>query len=108
MAQRTITVRIDDLTGKDIADGSGESVEFALDGQSYEIDLDTTSAERLRRLLARYVRAGRRVSGSTVGQSKPSEPPAALVDNSAVRAWAASNGIQVSKRGRPSAAVIEQ
>ncbi len=109
MAQRTITVLTDDLTGKELPDGSGECVRFSIDGDHYEIDLDSSNAQRLRGILDRYAHAGRRVrSGPAARASTSGEAPAALIDNSAVRAWAASNGIQVSKRGRPSASVIEQ
>ena len=39
MAQRTIVQLTDDLDGKPIPDGKGETVRFSLDRTDYEIDL---------------------------------------------------------------------
>ena len=47
MATRTTVIRIDDVDGVEL-DGSGETVEFALDGVTYEIDLTSANAARLR------------------------------------------------------------
>lgn len=104
MAQRTITIVIDDLTGEELPPGSGETVEFSLDGVRYEIDVDAPEAEQLRGTLAPYVHAGRRLSptGRTIYRAQTSASP------TAVRAWAASNGIKVSDRGRIPAAIVEQ
>jgi hypothetical protein len=44
MAQRVITQLVDDIDGKEIAEGAGETVSFALDGVSYEIDLSSKNA----------------------------------------------------------------
>lgn len=52
----TVLVRLDDLDGS-LAD---ELVLFGLDGDSYEIDLNTANAGILRKTLDPYVRAGRR------------------------------------------------
>lgn len=57
MVQRTIVHLVSDLTKKP----ADESVKFALDGSSYEIDLTTAEAARLRNALERYVRNGRRM-----------------------------------------------
>lgn len=104
MAQRHVTVYLDDLTGEELLPGNHEAVSFALDGVSYELDVDVKTAEVLRSSLAVYVAHGRRLtsSGRTIRRT-----PAA-VDPAAVRAWAASNGIRVSNRGRILASVVEQ
>lgn len=39
MARKTTIVLEDDLTGQVLGQGDGETVVFALDGQSFEIDL---------------------------------------------------------------------
>ncbi|KZB88011.1 Lsr2 dimerization domain-containing protein [Amycolatopsis regifaucium] len=41
-----------------------ETVPFSLDDVDYEIDLSTDRATRLRQLLERYIRAGRRRPGT--------------------------------------------
>lgn len=98
MSRRTIVQLEDDLTGGEAA----ETVTFALDGRSFEIDLNEENAEQLRQVLALYIAAGR-------GQRAPrasSRPAAASardeVDPATVRAWALANGYAVSTRGRVS------
>lgn len=102
MAQRTVVQLIDDLTGDDLE--QGETVTFALDGVSYELDLSADNATAMRDRLANYVACARRVGGRRGGGA--SVP--AGVDNRAVRAWAASNGVELNKRGRIPASVVEQ
>lgn len=95
MATVTTTNLIDDLDGQTAAD---ETVAFALDGVAYEIDLTDKNAATLRASLESYIavarkvehRHGRRRSGGADRKSH----------NSAVRAWAAENGIKLGKRGR--------
>jgi Lsr2 len=82
MAQRVITQLVDDIDGKEIAEGKGETVSFALDGVSYEVDLSTKNAKVGRKTGA----AGRR------SQSGPSAAE--------IRDWARSNGYDVPDRGR--------
>lgn len=104
MAQRTIVQLIDDLDGGDAT----ETVTFALDGVTYEIDLNDDNAEQLRTDLARWVSAGRR-AGRTVGApaARRRSSAAKRDDLDRVRAWAREHGHQVSERGRVAAAVLE-
>ena len=60
MAQKVQTYFIDDLDGSE----AGDTVLFGLDGTQYEIDLSTDHAKELRTALARYIDAGRRVTGT--------------------------------------------
>jgi hypothetical protein len=62
MAQRTVIRLVDDLDDTEIVDG-GETVNFALDGRRYEIDLTNDHADEMRAALDRYVRAARKVGG---------------------------------------------
>ncbi len=101
MATRTVTELLDDMTGQ-LAD---ETVTFGLDGVEYEIDVTKKNAAALRKALTPYKDVARRVGGRK--QNTP-KPVATGVDNRAVRAWAASNGIELSERGRIPAHVIEQ
>lgn len=55
MAQSTVVYLTDDLDGSD----ADETVRFALDGKSYEIDLNKKNATAFRRAFKRYVDAGR-------------------------------------------------
>jgi hypothetical protein len=87
----------DDLDGSDLPAGKGETVTFALDGSSYEIDLRTKNAVALRKVLAVYIEAGRpignrrgkKVTRSTIG-----------ADARTVKEWARANGYEVNDRGR--------
>jgi hypothetical protein len=106
VVQRNVTTLIDDLTGKELPDGTGETVRFSLDGVRYELDVTSRGAQRLRSAFAPYVKAGRRAPGGRPARATRRTKTAA--DPAAVRAWASSNGITVNKRGRVPAAVIAQ
>ena len=69
MVQKTIVELADDLDGGP----ADETLHFSVDGVSYEIDVNTTNAQRLRDGLAPYVAAARRVrrDGNAVKQRKP-------------------------------------
>jgi len=103
MAQRIQTFFIDDLDGSE-AEGT---VLFGLDGTQYEIDLSTDHAKELRTVLARYIEAGRRVTGTArrAGQTGR-KAPANGVSNTEVRVWAKAQGLDVKERGRVPADVI--
>lgn len=108
MAKETITRLIDDLDGGDAA----ETVAFGLDGHSYEIDLSSKNATKLRNALAAFVESGSRISGRSVGTSRAgrgrSTAAAEREQNQAIRAWALRKGIDVAPRGRIKAEVVEQ
>ena len=113
MAQRTVIELTDDLDGKPIPDGKGETIRFSLDRHEYEIDLADKNAKALRADLGRYVAAARRVSGGTragAGRGRSDRGRAGGsgrdYDPKAVRAWAESQGIQVSQRGRVPADLV--
>ncbi|MEC9052532.1 MAG: Lsr2 family protein, partial [Actinomycetota bacterium] len=60
MAQKVQIILEDDLDGGE----ADETVSFALDGTSYEIDLNEDNATKLREALATYVGHARKVTGS--------------------------------------------
>ncbi|MGB6149487.1 MAG: Lsr2 family protein, partial [Mycolicibacter algericus] len=60
MAKKVTVTLIDDFDGEGAAD---ETVEFGLDGVTYEIDLSTKNATKLRSDLKKWADAGRRVGG---------------------------------------------
>jgi hypothetical protein len=103
VAQRTVVQLTDDLDGKAIPDGKGETVRFGLDSQDYEIDLGEKNAKALREVVAKYVSAGRRVGGGSRGGRPRGSATATRTrdyDPKAVRAWAEAQGLEVSQRGR--------
>lgn len=97
MSQRVVVQLTDDLDGTEIATGKGDTVTFALDGKSYEIDLTNKNATALRKILAPYVSAGRRLVTSRGAKVKRThvEP-----DARTVKEWARANGYEVADRGR--------
>ncbi len=101
MAQRVNIVLEDDIDGSD----ADETVTFALDGVSYEIDLNGKNAAALRDALAPYVGHARRSGGRRAGGRPSAGRGSAKRDLGDVREWARSNGHQVSDRGRISAEV---
>lgn len=117
MAKRTTVTLVDDIDQGD----ADETVEFGVDGATYEIDLSDANAAKLRDALGDYVANARRLGGrrragrvaspptsSAESSSRPSSPT--RVDreqNQAIRAWARSQGLTVSNRGRIAAEVTE-
>jgi hypothetical protein len=104
MAQQTTVTLTDDLDGTKAA----ETVRFGLDGRSYEIDLNKRNAAALRKALAEFTAAGRRVRGSRAASKPVKEPEPVKIDAKSVREWAAANGITVSARGRIPSDVVDQ
>jgi hypothetical protein len=102
VARRELVVLEDDLDGGDAA----ETIRFALDGTSYEIDLNNKNAKKLRDSLASYVTAGRKVGrgGIVLGSGRSGRPRATTggdrEQSRAIREWARKAGKQVSDRGR--------
>lgn len=106
MAQTTVVHLSDDLDGTRIEAGMGETVTFALDGISYEIDLSEQNAQALREAMAPYVAVARRAGRNRSGRSRPTTPEDG-VDPRGVREWAMRNGHEISDRGRISTAVLD-
>lgn len=104
MAQHVNVVLVDDLDGSPAV----ETVSFALDGTSYEIDLSEENASRLRSSVAEFVAKGRRAGGSRGRSARASKPSGSSTgaDNATVREWARANGHPVSERGRIKAEVM--
>ena len=102
MAQKIQTLFVDDIDGSEAAG----TVRFGLDGTEYEIDLSKKHAEALRKSLGRYVQAARRGAGSRRPSRGRRQPSANGVDNTQVRAWAKSQGIDVKDRGRIPAELV--
>lgn len=106
MAKKVTVTLVDDFDGSGAAD---ETVEFGLDGVTYEIDLSTKNATKLRGDLKQWVAAGRRVGGRRRGRSGSGRGRGAIdrEQSAAIREWARRNGHNVSTRGRIPADVID-
>jgi hypothetical protein len=109
VAQRVVVTLSDDIDGGEAA----ETVAFGLDGKMYEIDLNAANAKKLRKALAPYLAAGRKLTGKaaagggTGGGAGTYTHTALAPDPAAVRAWAQAHKMDVPARGRIPKAVYE-
>jgi hypothetical protein len=111
MAREVIEKLVDDLDGGKAT----ETVSFGLDATSYEIDLSKKNAAAFRKVLDRYVKAGRRTSTSgarrrtTAASTNGSRSkPKRGFDIMQLREWAGANGVTVPSRGPIPQAVVNQ
>ncbi|MFJ3634620.1 Lsr2 family protein [Streptomyces sp. NPDC090112] len=106
MAQKVQVLLVDDIDGGE----ADETVTFALDGKTYEIDLSADKAEKLRRELEPFVKGGRKTGGRASAGTRGRSAAAASSDGPSaeeLRVWAASNGYEVKDRGRVPAPIRE-
>jgi len=107
MAQKVQVLLVDDVDGGT----ADETVTFGLDGVTYEIDLTSENAAKLRDAFAQWVANARKVSGRSASRSSArsssstSTRTARSNEAQEIREWAKANGYQVSERGRISAEV---
>jgi hypothetical protein len=107
MAQKVTVTLVDDLDGSE----AEETVEFGLDGVTYQIDLSNNNAGVLRDAVSEYVaharhEGGRKRSAARAG-GRPQPASADRDQNQAIREWARKRGMKVSDRGRIPAEVLE-
>lgn len=108
MAQHVTVTLVDDLDGSE----ADETVDFALDGAQYQIDLSQDNAERLREVFGEFISAARR-SGRKRGPGRPRggtggrSATADREQNQAIREWARKNGYDISERGRIPSEVLD-
>lgn len=100
---------VDDTDGETDAT---ETVTFALDGVSYQIDLSAGNASKLRNSLRPWQHHSRQIhkptNNKTVERSEKPAKHTPRIDPSqtqAIREWAKANGYTVSPRGKIPAAV---
>jgi hypothetical protein len=101
MAQKVQVLLVDDLDGGE----ADETVSFSLDGVSYEIDLNSNNANKLRDSLTPFVEHARKAG---VGRRRRSRAASSRERSADIRAWAKTHGIEVNERGRIPASVVEQ
>jgi hypothetical protein len=105
MAQKVLVQFVDDLDGASSDDVT--TVQFGLDGVSYEIDLSADNAERLRDIYADHVAAGRRIGGRLKAGSRPGGAANRSGEAGQIREWALENGFELSGRGRIPSHVVD-
>lgn len=111
MAQQIVTTFIDDIDG-----GPAEgTVRFALDGESYEIDLNEQHEKELREILGKYVPHSRKAFPSKGGRGSMPKPRGAHAGGSnllpgesleGIRQWLKGHGWEMKDRGRLPGALL--
>jgi hypothetical protein len=96
MAQKHFVQLIDDVDGTT----ANETIVFSLDGASYEIDLNSANATRLREALAPFIGAGRRLVRPAAVSKRAKTPDSDKGQVAAIREWAKQNGYKVGEKGR--------
>jgi hypothetical protein len=104
MAQKTVVTVVCDLPHEGEIEGN-ETVSFAFDGASYEIDVCSAHAKELHDTFAPYAEHSRRVSAA--GRRRKARTGPGRERSSDIRAWARQRGHKVSDRGRIPASVIQ-
>jgi hypothetical protein len=102
MAQKVQVLLVDDLDGSEAT----ETVSFGLDGASFEIDLSSGNAGKLRKELAQYVEHSRKATASARrrrGRTGPGRERSAQI-----REWAKARGFKVNERGRIPATIVAE
>jgi Lsr2 len=101
MATKVTVALEDDLEGGP----ANETVRFAFDGAEYEIDLNNKNARAFRKQLTPFIDHARKAGR---GPRRRARTGASRDRSGAIRAWAQTQGLAVSARGRIPARVVEQ
>jgi len=105
MAQRLIL--IDDL---DESEGA-ETITYTVNGQDYEIDLSEENAQRFYDVVGPYIEKSRRVQRQAAPTPRRGDrrrsSGSGRDDIQQIRAWAQSQGMDVSERGRVKKDIID-
>jgi nucleoid-associated protein Lsr2 len=101
VVSRTIIEVTDDLDGSK----ADETIQFTIDGTSFEVDLSTAHAKELRNALDPYMKAGRKTHGRRDSRRRAGSAMRDHDQTAAIRDWAKTHGLNVSDRGRISAEV---
>ncbi|KQU46867.1 hypothetical protein ASG84_09040 [Rhodococcus sp. Leaf278] len=116
MARRITTQLVDDIDGSAIDDESGETIEFAVNGVEYSIDLKAKNAHEFHKKLDLYIEHATRVGGRKRKPSPAAASTSAAAGGSgkrdpeqtrAIRQWAFDQGYEISERGRIPADIEE-
>jgi hypothetical protein len=107
MAKKTIEIITSDLSGEELERGKGRTVTFSIDDSAYSIDLTDAEAAEFKETLKKYTSVAARRSSRPAQSRKTSGSGRTSEELAHIRAWAKSNGHQVSERGRIKAEILE-
>jgi hypothetical protein len=104
MARKVQVLLVDDLDGGE----ADETLSFSLDGATYEIDLSSVNAKKLRDSLQPFVDHAQKASAGRRRGATRTRGASSRERSADIRAWAKQRGIKVNERGRIPASVVEQ
>ena len=102
MARKVVVELVDDIDGT-VFGKDGESINYAVDGVEYVIDLKDEHAKELREMFEYYITYSTRVGGRKHRADRSATPVAARRpsdETKKIRAWAVEQGYELSSRGR--------
>lgn len=101
--KQTKTVLLDDIDGSPAA----RTVTFSFNKTTYEIDLSDAHAKELVEDLEKWTSNARQV-GRKSGTTRSARRSGGNPESAAIRAWAQSNGLGVSDRGRIPSDIVKK
>jgi Lsr2 len=107
MAQRVVLT--DDLDGSEAT----QTISYTIDGQEYEIDLSEENVQRFHQALEPFISNSRQVQRQAApgrrnrGDGRRRGGTSGRSDIPQIRAWAESQGMDVSARGRIKKEIID-
>ncbi|MFJ2550943.1 Lsr2 family protein [Microbacterium sp. NPDC087591] len=106
MSKRVIVELVDDLDGQPIdSNDGGGTVQFALQGRQYELDLSAANLAKLEAAVAPFIEVARTSKTGTSSSSPSPRRRKSTTELAEIREWARSQGISVSGYGRVPAEV---
>ncbi|MDT2007954.1 Lsr2 family protein [Rhodococcus opacus] len=109
MARRAVVELVDDIDGTVFGD-EGESINYAVDGVEYEIDLKGEHAKEFRDALDYWIAHSRRVGGRKRRSNRVTDPIGSTPRTGEVkkiREWATEQGYEMPSRGRIRAEIVQ-
>ncbi|MCT2076068.1 histone-like nucleoid-structuring protein Lsr2 [Dietzia cinnamea] len=108
MAVKYQMIRISDLSGEELGEG-GETIEFSIGSDSYQIDLSDDEAAEFHEAFRQYVDVATKTKGRGVRKSgkQSSGTGMSKEELQAIRDWANNNGYEVSSRGRIKQEIVD-
>jgi nucleoid-associated protein Lsr2 len=103
MVTKTLVQLTDDL---DPSLEATDTIRFAFGNTEYEIDLSDDHINELRSALDKYIQHARKVGGRRGSAASARQSSGRRPDHAQVRQWAASNGVELSTRGRIAGGVL--
>lgn len=98
MSQKVVITMIDDLD--ESVTEEVEPVEFGIDGRWLAIDLGRPNRDKLRKDLAPFIAAARKVKGGARRVIAKSAQPVDRGETARIREWAGQHGKNINDRGR--------